>query len=70
MKIIGHPSPLHERYGHTKEKIILKVFRDGTCKFTWNGNKIPHIGRYGGHKWQKQGLRIMDAQAVFPLSTR
>jgi hypothetical protein len=33
-KNIGHPSPLHEQHGHTKEKIFLRFFRDGTCKFT------------------------------------
>ena len=45
------PLPPHERYGHTKEKVLK--FRDGTRKFTWNGLEIRHIGRYGGLKWQK-----------------
>jgi hypothetical protein len=44
-------------------------FRDGTCKFTWNGRAIPHIGRYGGLIWNNWGLRILDAQAVFLLIT-
>ena len=68
MENIGHPLPLHERYGHTKRKIILKI-RVGTRKFTWNGMGIPHIGRYGGLIWHNLGLRILDAQVVFPLST-
>ena len=45
------------------------LFRDGTCKFTWNGKVIPHIGRYGGLIWNNWGFRILDAQAEFPLST-
>ena len=28
----------------------LKVAHD---KFTWSGKEIPHVGRYGGHKWQR-----------------
>ena len=68
MENIGHPLPLHKRYGHTKQKIILKI-RVGTRKFTWNGIEIPHIGRYSGLIWYNLGLRILDAQAVFPLST-
>ena len=35
----------------------------------WNGKVIPHIGRYGGLIWNNFGLRIVDAQTVFPLST-
>ena len=68
MKDIDHPLSLHERYGHTKQKIIFKI-RVGTCKFTWNGMEIPHIGRYGGLIWHNLGLRSFDTQAVFPLST-
>ena len=45
------------------------MIRGGTCKFTWNGRVIPHIGRYGGLIWRNLGLRSLDAQAVFPLST-
>ena len=30
---------------------ILKDLKVAHEKFTWSGNKIPHIGRYGGHKW-------------------
>ena len=47
MENIGHPLPLHERYGHTKRKFILKI-RVGTYKFTCKDMEIPHIGRYGG----------------------
>ena len=45
---------------------ILKVAQE---KFTWSGRKIPHIGRYGGHRWHGFWLRVLDAQATFPLST-
>ena len=68
MENIGHSLPHHERYRHTKQKLILKI-RVGTRKFTWNGMEIPHIGRYGGLIWHNLGLRILDAQAVFSLST-
>ena len=54
--------------GTQKGKVILKI-RVGTRKFTWNGMGIPHIGRYGGLIWHNSGLRDLDAQAVFPLST-
>jgi hypothetical protein len=53
----------------TQNRCSFEGFRDGTCKFTWNGNEIPYIGRYDGHSWKKLGSRILDAQAVFPLST-
>ena len=68
MENIGHPLPLHERYGHTKQKLILKI-RVGTYKFTWNDMEIPHIGRYGGLIWHNFGFKELDAQAVFPFST-
>ena len=45
------------------------MIRGGTCKFTWNNGVISYIGMYGGHSWKKLGSRILDAQAVFPLST-
>ena len=45
---------------------ILKVAHE---KFTWSGRKIPHIGRYGGHRWHGFWLKVLDAQAAFPLST-
>jgi hypothetical protein len=54
--------------GTQNEKIILKI-RVGTRKFTWNGMAIPHIGRYSGLIWHNLGLKSLDAQAVFPLST-
>ena len=68
MENTGHPLPLHERYGHTKRKFILKI-RVGTDKFTWNDMEIQHIGRYGGLIWHNFGFKSLDAQAVFPLST-
>ena len=45
---------------------ILKVAHEN---FTWSGRKIPHIGRYGGHRWHGFWLKVLDAQAAFPLST-
>jgi hypothetical protein len=45
------------------------MIRGGTCKFSWNGRVIPHIGRYSGIIWNNFGLRIVDAQAEVPLST-
>ena len=68
MENIGHPLPLHERYGHTKRKLILKI-RVGTYKFIWNDMEILHIGRYGGLIWHNSGFKESNAQAVFPLST-
>ena len=44
----------------------LKVAHDS---FTWSGKEIPHIGRYGGHKWHGFWLRVLDAREAFPLST-
>ena len=44
----------------------LKVAHD---KFTWSGRKIPHIGRYGGHRWHGFWLLVLDVREAFPLST-
>ena len=44
----------------------LKVAHD---KFTWSGKQIPHIGRYGGHRWHGFWLRVLDAREAFPLGT-
>ncbi|KAI4965092.1 hypothetical protein ZWY2020_057512 [Hordeum vulgare] len=52
MQDTDEPSPLHERFVHIKQNIILNI-RVGTCKFTWNSIKRPHIGRYGGLIWHK-----------------
>ena len=68
MENIGHPLPLHEQYRHTKGKVILNI-RFGTYEFTWNGTKIPHIGRCGGLILHHFGFKDLDAQVVFPLST-
>jgi len=54
--------------GTQNGKIILKI-RVGTHKITWNVMEIPHIVRYGGLIWHNLGLKSLDAQAVFPLST-
>jgi hypothetical protein len=67
MENIGHPLPLHERYGHTKRKLILKI-RVGTYKSTWNGMKIPHIGRYViTHKYRgsQQFLRVEYSTKIY-----
>ena len=45
------------------------MFRGGTCKITWYGKVIPHIGRYSGLIWNNLGFKYDDAQAVFSLST-
>ena len=45
-----HLLSFHEDQG-TQKGYLLEVFRGGTCKFTWDGSVIPHIGRYGGLIW-------------------
>ena len=37
--------------------------------FTWSGAEIPHIGRYGGHRWHRFWLKVLDAREAFPLIT-
>ena len=69
MEDINYLLSLHMQSKHTRTDVYLKFFGGGTCKFTWNGRAIPYIGRYGGHSWNKVGSRILDAQAVFLLST-
>ena len=47
--------------------IVLKVLKVAHKIFTWSGGKIPHIGRYGGHKWHGflvQGLDAREALSV------
>ena len=36
---------------HKTRSNIFKVLKVAHDKFTWSGGEIPHIGRYGGHKW-------------------
>ena len=31
----------------------MKVLKIAHENFTWSGKEIPHIGRYGGHRWQR-----------------
>ena len=38
--------------------IVLKVLKVAHEQFTWSGGEIPHIGRYGGHKWKGFGSRF------------
>ena len=52
-----------------QNRLLFEGLEFGTCKFTWNGRQIPHIGRYGGPIWNNFGFKEVDAQAVFPLST-
>ena len=49
--------------------IVWKVLKVAHERFTWSGGEIPHIGRYGGHKWHVFGFWELDARAAFPLST-
>ena len=43
------PHELKNR-GKKGELNILKIAHE---KFTLSGKEIPHVGRYGGHKWQR-----------------
>ena len=36
-----------------QKRRILKVLKIAHEKFAWSGREIPHVGRYGGHKWQR-----------------
>ena len=67
-KILTAPSRYMSDSG-IQNRLLFEGLEFGTCKFTWNGRSIPHIGRYVGHSWNKLGSRNLDAQAVFPLST-
>ena len=43
--------PREQKQRHKLENVEgLKVAHD---KFSWSGKEIPHVGRYGGHKWQR-----------------
>ena len=53
----------------TQKGYLFEVFRGVTCKFTYDGRVIPHIGRYGGLIWNNFGFKVFDVQAEFPLST-
>ena len=43
----------------TQKGYLFEVFRDGTCKFTYDVRVIPHIGRYGGLIWNNLGFRFL-----------
>ena len=32
--------------------------------------KYHIVGSYGGHKWHRFSLKVLDAREAFPLSTR
>jgi len=53
----------------TQNRCSFEYLEVAHANLLWNGRVIPHIGRYGGLNWYNLGLWILDAQAVFPLST-
>ena len=59
----------HELKNKDTKRRILNILKVAHEKFTWIGRKIPHIGWYGGHRWHGFWLKVLDAQAAFPLST-
>ena len=53
---------------HTnKSYIFIEQFLLLAPMTTYLKDLTQFIGRYGGHSWQKLGLMILDAQAVFLL---
>ena len=68
--ICSFPLLPHELKNRGTKRRILKVLKIAHEKITWSGKEIPHVGRYGGHKWQNIWLRDLDAREVFPLSTK
>ena len=59
----------HEFKNIDTKKRILNILKVAHENFTWSGRKIPHIGRHDGHRWDGFWLKVLDAQAAFPLST-
>ena len=60
---------------HKTGLIVLKVLKVAHEQFTWSGGEIPHIGRYGGHKWNFFGsrfgcTRIIPSQYRFFLASK
>ena len=49
---------------------VLNCLKVAHEVFTWNGRKYHIVGRYGGHKWHRFWLKVLDAREAFPLSTR
>ena len=43
----------HELKNRDTKRKILKVLKVAHENFTWSGKEIPHVGRCGGHKWQR-----------------
>ena len=44
---------LHELKTLSQNEKQFEGFKGSTRKFTWSGDEIPHIGRYGGHRWHE-----------------
>ena len=55
MEDIGNPS-CNMSCSSIQNRISFEGLEFGTYKFTWNGRKIPHIGRYGGLIWNNFGV--------------
>ena len=49
---------------HKTGLIVLKVLKVAHKQFTWSGGEIPHIGRYGGHKWKVFGSRFGCTRSI------
>src|SRR5215216_6408010 len=67
-KILTTPSRYMSDLG-IQNRLLFEGLEFGTCKFTWKGRYIPHIGRCGGLIWNNFGFKEVDAQALFPRST-
>ena len=44
---------LHELKTSSQIEEQFESFKGSTRKFTWSGDEIPHIGRYGGDRWHE-----------------
>ena len=52
------PLPHELKQEHTTGLAVLKVLKVAHEQFTWSGGEIPHVGRYGGHKWHWFALKV------------